>query len=97
MVSHETACILNANDVEARVAVTIYFSNREPAGPYELTIPARRTQHLRFNELREPEPIPRGTDYSSVFESDVPIVIQHTRLDSRNPDVALLSTLAYGA
>ena len=51
--------------------------------------------HLRFNELRDPEPIPRDTDYASVFESDSLIVVQHTRLDSRQPANALLSTIAY--
>jgi len=30
-----------------------------------------------------------------VFESDEPIVVQHTRLDSRHAEVSLLSTLAY--
>lgn len=32
--SHETACILNAGDQEAHITITIYFSDREPAGPY---------------------------------------------------------------
>lgn len=30
MLSHETACVLNANDREAHVRITIYFSDREP-------------------------------------------------------------------
>jgi len=93
--SHETACLLNANDRDAQVAITIYFKDREPAGPYRVTVPARRTLHLRFNDLKDPEPIPRDTDYSSVFESDLPIVVQHTRLDSRQAALALLSTIAY--
>ena len=59
-------------------------------------MPARRTKHLRFNELSDPEPIPTDTDYASVIESDVPIVVQHTRLDSRQEANALLSTIAYG-
>jgi hypothetical protein len=95
MTSHETACLLNASDREAHVRVTIYFSDRDPQGPYEVTVPPRRTLHLRFNDLRDPEPIPRGIDYSSVLESDVPIVVQHTRLDSRQAEEALLSTIAY--
>jgi hypothetical protein len=95
MTSHETACLLNAGDAAAHVAITIFFSNREPCGPYRVTVPPRRTLHLRFNDLREPEPIPRGTDYASVIESDVPIVVQHTRLDSRQAEEALLSTIAY--
>ncbi len=97
MTSHETACLLNATDRDAHVTITVYFADREPAGPYRLTVPARRTLHLRFNDLDDPHPIPRDTDYASVFESDVPIVVQHTRLDSRHAEVALLSTMAYAA
>ena len=95
MTSHETACLLNASDQDAHVQLTVYFSDREPAGPYRVTVPAHRTKHLRFNDLKDPEPIPRGTDYASVIESDVPIVVQHTRLDSRQDANALLTTIAY--
>jgi hypothetical protein len=95
LISHETACILNASDKDAHVAITIFFADREPIGPYRVTVPARRTLHLRFNDLTEPAIVPRDTDYSSVFESDVPIIVQHTRLDSRHPEVSLLSTTAY--
>ena len=95
LISHETACILNAGDKEARVRITIYFADREPIGPYRLTASPRRTLHLRFNDLTDPAPIPRDTAYSSTFESDVPIVVQHTRLDSRHAEVSLLSTTAY--
>jgi hypothetical protein len=96
MTSHETACLLNATDDEAHVRITLFFSNREPVGPYLLTVPPRRTRHVRFNDLNDPEPVPRETDYSSVIESDVPIVVQHTRLDSRQAANALLTTIAYG-
>lgn len=96
LTSHETACILNASDREAHLSLTIYFSDRGPAGPYRVTVPPERTLHLRFNDLNDPEPIPRGTDYASVIESDVPVVVQHTRLDTRQPALALLSTLAFG-
>ncbi len=95
MLSHETACILNAGDADAHVRITIYFADREPVGPYRVTVPARRTRHIRFNDLRDPEPIPRGTDYSSLIEADVPVVVQHTRLDSRQAENALLTTIAY--
>jgi hypothetical protein len=95
LVSHETACILNAGDRDAHVSITIYFVDREPVGPYRVKVVARRTLHLRFNDLNDPHPVPRDTDYASVFESDVPIVVQHTRLDSRRAEVSLLSTVAY--
>lgn len=95
MTSHETACLLNASDRDAHVQIMIYFSDRDPVGPYRVTVQANRTKHLRFNDLNDPEPIPRGTDYASVIEADVPIVVQHTRLDSRQSANALLSTIAY--
>jgi hypothetical protein len=93
--SHETACLLNTGDEDANVRITIYMADREPLGPYRVSVPARRTLHLRFNELRDPEPVPLATDYASLIESDVPIVVQHTRLDSRQAENALLSTIAY--
>jgi hypothetical protein len=95
LISHETACILNAGDRDAQVAITVFFGDREPVGPYRVTVGARRTLHLRFNDLADPQPVPLDTDYASVFESDVPIIVQHTRLDSRRAELALLSTMAY--
>lgn len=95
MISHETVCLLNTGDEDARVVLTIYFADREPAGPYRIVVPARRTRHVRFNDLTDPEPVPKDTDFASVIESDVPVVVQHTRLDSRQAENALLSTIAF--
>jgi hypothetical protein len=97
LTSHETVCILNAADTDAHVQITIFYSDREPGGPYRIEVPARRTRHVRFNNLDDPEPISKDTDFASVIESDVPIVVQHTRLDSRQSETALLSTIAYAA
>ena len=94
MTSHETACILNAGDRDAHVSITIFFADREPAGPYRLTVPARRTLHQRFNLLVDP-PVPHDVEYASLIESDEPVVVQHTRLDSRQAANALLSTIAH--
>jgi hypothetical protein len=35
--------------------------------------------------------------FASVIAADVPIVVQHTRLDSRQAENALLSTIAFAA
>ena len=95
MISHETVCILNAADSDAEVEITVYFTDREPVGPYRMTVPARRTRHFRFNEFTDPEPVPVNTDFASVIESNVPIVVQHTRLDSRQSALALMTTVAF--
>jgi hypothetical protein len=95
MLSHETACLLNTGPDDAHVEITAFFPDREPVGPYRVTVPAGRTLHQRFNDLDDPQPIPRGHDYASVLVSDVPVVVQHTRLDSRQPANALMTTIAH--
>lgn len=95
LVSHEALCLLNADDAEADIRLTLYFEDRDPAGPYSLTLGGRRTLHLRLNDLADPEPVPRDTSYAMIVDSTVPIVVQHTRLDSRDPHIALLSTIAF--
>lgn len=95
MTSHETVCILNTGHKEASISMTVFFSDKDPVGPYRFTVPAKRTRHLRFNDLSDPEPIPTDTDYACLIESDTPVVVQHTRLDSRQAENALMSTMAY--
>ncbi|HZR47894.1 MAG TPA: sensory rhodopsin transducer [Streptosporangiaceae bacterium] len=97
MTSHDAACMLNAGSTDAAVEMTVFFSDREPCGPYRITIPARRVHHQRLNDLSDPAVIPHATDYCVVIESDVPIVVQHTRLDTRQAANALMSTIAYPA
>lgn len=94
-ISHEAACILNTSDEDAHVQIMLYFTDKEPVGPYHVTVPTKRTKHLRFNNLTDPQPVPLETDYSSVFISDQPIVLQYTRLDSRQNANALITTIAY--
>ncbi len=92
--SHEAACILNAGEAAANVRLTVFFEEREPV-EYVLRVAAGRTLHQRLGELRDPEPIPSGVGYSYVVDADVPVVVQHTRLDSRQAANGLTSTIAY--
>jgi hypothetical protein len=73
----------------------MFFANREPVGPCRATVGAHRTLHLRLNDLEIQQPIPRDTDDASVFDSDDPTVVQHTRRHSRHAEVSLLSTIAH--
>jgi hypothetical protein len=91
---HETICLLNPGDDDANVEVTAYFADREPVGPYRLQVPARRTLPVWSDDLGDPGPILHDADFATVVRSDVPIVVQHTRLDSRQSENALLSTMS---
>lgn len=95
MTSHDSACMLNASESDAHVEITLYFNDREPVGPYQLLVPARRAFHQRLNDLTDPEPVPQATDFCALIRSDVPIVVQQTRLDSRQTANAVFSTIAY--
>jgi len=55
----------------------------------------RRTCHLRFNDLEDPAPVPRGMGFATLVESDQPIIVQHTRLDSRQPANSIMTTIAH--
>lgn len=94
LASHEAACMLNAGDQEARVRFTVFFSDAEPAGPAEVVIPPRRIRHQNLGAIPGFTVRP-GTDYSVLIESDQPIVVQHTRLDSRQAENALMTTIAF--
>lgn len=95
MESHETVCILNTSEETAHIEIMVYFSDKDPLGPFRMEVGARRTSHIRFNNLDNPGKIPPGVDFASTIVSSVPVIVQHTRLDSRQPANALLSTIAY--
>jgi len=97
MTSHETLCLLNTTESDVLARVYVFYDDREPSGPYEVSVPAKRTKHVRFNDFASPEPIAKGKDFASVIEATGPIVVQHTRLDSRQNANALMSTLAFPA
>ena len=93
--SHETCCILNTGSTDAQISLMLYFEDREPQGPYLFTVPAQRPCHKRFNDLQDPASVPRGVGFSCVIDSDVPVVVQHTRLDSRQAENSIMTTIAY--
>ena len=95
--SFDKLSVLNAGDRAAHLELTVVHHGRDPVGPYKLTVAAWRCRHVRVNDLIEPEAVPLDEDYSLVLRSDVPVVVQHTRLDSRQAENALVSTVAYAA
>jgi hypothetical protein len=98
VVSHESACLLNAAERDARLALTFFFEDREPVGPVELTLGARRTRHIRLNDpsVLGGLELPLGVPFAYCVESDVPVVLQHSRLDTSAGAYTLSTTIAYG-
>jgi hypothetical protein len=95
--SHEAVCILNTGESEARVLLDIYFEDRPPFKDLAVMVGAERTFHVR---LDKPEHvggavIPRDTPYAVRVRSDVPVVVQHSRLDTTQVNMTLMTTIAH--
>jgi hypothetical protein len=95
--SRDELCVLNAGEEEANLKITIFHTDRDPVGPYQLVVEARRVAHVRFNDLIDPEAIPMNADYAALVESDAPVVVQHVRLDSRRAEDSLFGSIGFAA
>jgi hypothetical protein len=95
MYSHDSLNILNAGPEPADIDLLIFFTDRDPFGPYQIRVEAQRSMHLAMNSLDDPEPFPHDVDFSVLITSSVPIVVQHTRVDTRQSELAVSSTMAY--
>jgi hypothetical protein len=93
--SRDEISILNTNEQEATIRITIYYTDQEPTGPYNITVKAQRVRHIRFNDLVDPTPVLLDTDYAAVITSNVPVVVQFTRLDTSQPNLATATTMAF--
>lgn len=95
MVSRDQVCLLNAGPEIVTVELTLQYTDGRNAGPYSLTVAARRVRHIRINDLIDPYAPPLGEAYGIVVESTAPIVVQFTRQDTRQAENATLSTTSY--
>ncbi len=97
-VSHEAICALNVGEQDAHITLTIYFEDREPMTGFTAVCAARRTNHIRLDKLvnAQGEMIPKGVSYAIVCESDQPIIMQHSRMDVSQPEMALMTTIPFG-
>ncbi len=95
LASHESACILNTGDTPAKVEITLFFSDREPQARNRLAVAARGRSTCVSTILDDPERVPRDSALRLADRIRHAIVVQQTRLDSRQPPHALLSTIAY--
>lgn len=97
LTSHESICVLNTASEEARVEITIFFEDRDPIEGIIEIVPGRRTRHIRTSGLvnQEGAAIPVGVPYAIEVKSNIPIIVQYSRLDATQAENALMSVMAY--
>jgi hypothetical protein len=97
LASHESTCVLNLGTRAASLVFTAYFEDRPPIQELLARCPSQRTMHIRISSLRnlQGQSVPKGVPFALAVESNVPVVVQHTRLDSTQPALALMTTMAF--
>jgi hypothetical protein len=95
--SHDMLSILNTNPDDAHVHISFYFTDRDPAGPYDVIVPGKRTKYIQLHKLNDPMPIPKEKEFSTVVESSLPVVVQFSRIDPLHIEKSVLSTMAFGS
>jgi hypothetical protein len=95
--SHESTCVLNLGARPAVVKLVAYFEDREPLEGFRVTCPPRHTLHIRLDSLQNDrgQSIPAGVPFAIKVESSSNVVVQHSRLDTTQPALALMTTMAF--
>ena len=97
LVSHEAVCVLNLSEIEAEIKITIFFEDREPLKGFVAKCLPQRTNHIRLDKIvnNEGVKIPHEVSYAILVESNTPIICQHSRMDVTQPEMTLMTTIAY--
>ena len=95
--SHEAICVLNVSEKTANIRFDIYFEDREPIKGFSAVCEAERTNHIRLDKVQNEkgEHVPYGVPYAILITSDTPVIVQHSRMDVSQAEMALMTTIAY--
>lgn len=96
-VGHESLCLLNTGDEPANVLLDFYFEDRDPIKGVAVQVGPERTWHLRLDDPKNlgGVELPREVPYAIRVRSDVNIVVQHSRLDVTQSNMALFTTMGW--
>ena len=97
-VSHEAVCVLNPSGQPCKIRITLFFEDRDPAELETVVCSARRTVHIRMDAAKctDGSAIPRGVGYAAIVDCDSgEAVVQYTRVDTTQPELALMTAMAH--
>ena len=95
-VGHESVMILNTNDCDAHILISIYFEDRDPVENIPYVVPAKRIRCFKTDdsEVLGGLSIGVGVQYSMEIKSDVGIIVQYGRLDVQQSNMAYMALMA---
>jgi hypothetical protein len=92
--AHESLIILNPNDRDAAVILTIYFEDREPVRLPAQTVLASRVRCIRMDKPIGDFCLPFG-QYALKLESTVGVVCQIGRADTRQLNLSYYTVMGF--
>ncbi|BBI35885.1 hypothetical protein KCTCHS21_52840 [Cohnella abietis] len=94
---HESVIVLNLGNDEAKVSLTLYFTDRDPVDSIEVKVGGERVRCLRLDNPDDLNGyvIPREEQYALKVVSDTPVVVQYGRLDTRQDNMAFYTTMGF--
>lgn len=94
---HESVIVVNDNDADVTIKVSLYFSDKDSADDITWNVGAKRVRCFRMNNIDDMcgVKIPFDTQYAMKLESSGNVVVQYGRLDNRQTNLAYYTTLGY--
>ncbi|MDD6309182.1 MAG: sensory rhodopsin transducer [Clostridia bacterium] len=94
---HESIMILNTNDVDAHVRISVYFEDKDPVENIPYVVPAKRVRCFTTDDKEAlcGLELGIGEQYSMEFDCDVDIIVQYGRLDVQQPNMAYMALIAH--
>ena len=93
--SHESVCVLNAAKEAAHIAITLYFEDRPKIEGFSVVVEGERCAHIRMDKQvnADGQTVPQNVPYAIVLVSDVKLDVQYTRMDTSQPEMAIMTTM----
>ena len=97
LIGHESVIVVNDNDFDVKIDVTLYFADRECYEGIVWTVGAKKVRCFRMNNVSDMcgFVVPFETQYAMKLASSGNIVVQYGRLDNRQMNLAYYTTLGY--
>ena len=95
-VVHESVMILNTNDCDAHILISVYFEDKDPVENIPYIVPAKRIRCFKTDDSKVLGglSIGVGVQYSMEIKSDVGVIVQYGRLDVQQSNMAYMALMA---
>lgn len=94
---HESVIVVNDNDFDVTIKVTLFFADKDAYENIEWKVGAQRVRCFRMNNPDDMSGyiVPFDTQYAMKLLSDGNIVVQYGRLDNRQTNLAYYTTMGF--